>query len=171
MLGKENPMPHCKTDTHRALSADALIGVWALRRYSDVTEGLPPQYPFGDDPEGLLIYTPDGFVSAVLMARNRPNLSGNGFTDGTPDQYTSAGKGFIGYTGRYEMDEVRSLVIHHPLVAFAPNMVGSIQQRLVELEGDVLVLTAEHAQPAGLPVIRSRLEWARVRPVQTGKER
>jgi hypothetical protein len=164
-------MSHRKTDTLKSPIADALVGVWTLRRYSDLTDSLPPQYPFGNDPEGLLIYTPDGFVSAVLMARGRPNLGGNGFTDGTADQYMSAGKGFIGYIGRYEVDEERSIVTHRPVVAFAPNMLGSIQQRFVELEGDVLVLTAEHAQSPDLPAINSRLEWARVRGTQTGEGR
>jgi hypothetical protein len=126
-------MSHCRTDPQRGLIADALIGVWALRTYSEITEGLPHHYPFGNDPEGLLIYTPDGFVSAVLMARDRPNLDGNGFRDGTADQYASAGKSSIGYTGKYEVDEARCIVTHRPLVAFVPNMVGSIQHRRVEL--------------------------------------
>jgi len=155
-------MPHCEDDAQRRPIANALVGVWTLRSYSDIGEGVAPQCPFGDDPEGLLIYTLDGFVSAVLMARGRPNLSGNEFTDGTAAEYASAGKGFIGYTGRYEMDEERSVVTHRPSVAFAPNMVDSFQERLVELNGAVLVLTAEHSQSPGLPTIKSRLEWVRV---------
>jgi ketosteroid isomerase-like protein len=163
-------MSHCKTEVQQGRIAHALIGVWALQSYSDLIEGLPPHYPFGNNPDGLLIYTSDGFVSAVLMARDRPNLGGNGFTDGTADQYASAGKGFIGYTGKYEMDEAQSIVTHRPLAAFAPNMVGSMQQRRVELEGDVLVLIAEHAHSTDLPATKSRLEWARVsgRPDREG---
>ena len=143
--------------------AKALIGVWRLREYSDVTEGVAAHYPFGEDPDGLLIYTPDGFVSALLMSRCRPNVSGNGFRDGTPDQYSAAGKDFIGYTGRYDVDEARLVVTHRPTVAFAPNMIGSVQQRLVDLQGDVLVLTAQHVQAAGLPATQSRLVWVRER--------
>ena len=159
------------TLTRRGPIADALIGVWTLRKYSEVTEGLPPQYPFGHDPEGLLIYTPDGFVSALLMARGRPNLSGSGFAEGTPEEYTSAGKRFIGYSGGYEVDEVRSIVTHRPTVAFAPNMIGSFQHRLVDLAGDVLILTAEHVQPTGLKATKSRLEWTRVKASQPEEER
>jgi hypothetical protein len=160
-----------QTNTRSGTIAEALIGVWRLRQYSDVTEGTPAIYPFGQDPEGLLIYTPEGFVSALLMARGRPNLSGNGFTEGTPDQYTSAGKSFIGYTGRYDVDESKLVVTHRPTVAFAPNMIGSIQQRLVDLQGDVLVLTAEHVQATGLPVPKSRLEWVRVKATERKAER
>jgi hypothetical protein len=41
-------------------------------------------------------------------------------------------------------------------------MVGSLQKRLVDLQGDVLVLTAEHVSAAGVPATQSRLEWVRV---------
>ena len=149
----------------------ALIGVWTLRQYSDITEGQPSRHPFGPNPEGLLIYTADGFVSALLMAPDRPSFGGEGLQDATPDQYTVAGRGFIGYSGVYEVDEALEFVMHRPLVAFAPNMIGSEQKRLVELNGDTLVLTAEHARHAGSPVVTSSLEWFRVKSVQPEAER
>jgi hypothetical protein len=149
-----------KTETQSGPIAEALIGVWRLREYSEGTAAL---FPFGPDPDGLLIYTPDGFVSALLMARGRPNLSGNGFGEGTPAEYASAGKSFIGYTGHYEVDEANLVVTHRPTVAFVPNMIGSVQQRLVDLRGDILVLTAEHVQAGGVPATKSRLEWVRVK--------
>jgi hypothetical protein len=166
-------MSHSRTHTiaQKGPIAAALIGVWTLRKYSDIMEGLPAQHPFGLNPEGLLIYTPDGFVSALLMAPGRPNLSGNGLTDGTPDQYTAAGRSFIGYSGVYEVDEALSVVTHHPLVAFAPNMIGSGQKRLVELNGDVLALTAEHVQPDSVAATKSRLEWVRVKGGQPEEDR
>jgi hypothetical protein len=159
-----------QSQTHTAVQkgpiAATLVGVWALQKYFEVTEGLPPRYPFGLKPEGQLIYTFDGFISAILMDPNRPRLSGNGLTEGTPDEYTAAGQGFIGYSGVYEVDEARSIVTHLPFVAFSPNMVGSHQQRLIEWSGDLLVLTAEHAQVPGQSATKSRLEWARLRAPQ-----
>lgn len=104
-----------------------------------------------------MIYTPDGFVSAALMASGRPGFSGDGLIDGTSQQYTEAGRGFIGYSGVYDVDEAQSFVTHRPLVAFAPNMVNSPQKRFVELKGDVLALTVEQVAPAGPPVAKSRL--------------
>lgn len=149
--------------------ATALIGVWKLRQYTDIMEGLPAQHPFGLNPEGLLIYTADGFVSALLMAPGRPNLTGDGLRDGTPEQYAASGRGFIGYSGIYEVDEILAVVTHRPHVAFAPNMLGSRQKRLVELNEDVLILTTDHAQPAATAGIKSRLEWARVKAEQSGE--
>ena len=107
----------------------------------------------------------------MLMAPDRPKLSGNGLSDGTPDEYIAAGRGFIGYSGVYEVDETCSVVTHRPLVAFSPNMVGSRQQRRVEWSGKLLVLTAEHAPAPGLPSPKSRLEWARLEAGQRQEER
>ena len=51
----------------------ALIGAWQLVRW---TIEYPPSgrvtQPFGADPEGLLVYTADGHMSAVMQRRNRP---------------------------------------------------------------------------------------------------
>jgi hypothetical protein len=55
------------------------------------------------------------------------------------------------------------VVTHRPHVAFAPNMIGSGQRRLVELNGDILVLTADHVQPADSGTAKSILEWVRVK--------
>jgi hypothetical protein len=158
------------TEAQRGPIKATLVGVWTLQKYSAITEGLPPRYPFGLKPHGQLIYTSDGFVSAMLMAPDRPKLSGNSLTDGTPDEYIAAGQGFIGYSGVYEVDEARSVVTHRPLVAFSPNMVASLQQRLVEWSGSLLVLTAEHARAPGLPSTKSRLEWARLEAGQRQEE-
>lgn len=171
------PMRRAMFDTHthtlaqRGKLATMLIGVWTLRRYTDIADGAPPEHPFGLHPAGLLIYTADGFVSALLMAPERPNLGGYGLMEGTPDQYSAAGRGFIGYSGVYEVDETLAVVIHRPLVAFAPNMLASGQSRRVELRREVLVLTAEHAQPVGSATTRSRLEWVRASDGHAEEER
>lgn len=158
------------TPFHDGPLAAALIGVWTLRQYSDVTAGFPSQHPFGLNPEGFLIYTPDGFVSAALMAPDRPKFSGNDFMDGSPAEYIAAARSFIGYTGVYDVDETLSVVTHRPLVAFAPNMIGSFQRRHVALNGDILVLTADHLQSGVSPSTKSLLEWVRVKAGATQDE-
>ena len=54
----------------------ALTGAWQLVGW---TIEYPPSgrvtQPFGADPEGLLVYTADGHMSAVMQRRNRPPLS------------------------------------------------------------------------------------------------
>ncbi len=142
--------------------AARLIGTWRLKSYFEVTPGCAVFHPFGPHPEGLLMYTAEGYVSAQLMAPGRPVLSGVGLTRATPGEFTAAGAGFIGYSGTYVVDEARAVVTHFPVVAFAPNMVGSPQERALELRGDVLVLVARHPKVGNLPQTESHLEWIRV---------
>ena len=51
--------------------ANRLLGVWRLVNYTDEQSGSVDTLPFGPDPQGFLIYTPDGFVSAQLMKTGR----------------------------------------------------------------------------------------------------
>ena len=50
--------------------ASALTGTWRLERWEIVyDDGRPPECPLGEDAEGFLIYTADGYVSASLRVR------------------------------------------------------------------------------------------------------
>ena len=44
--------------------ANRLLGVWSLVNYADEQSDREDTLPFGPDPQGFLIYTADGFVSA-----------------------------------------------------------------------------------------------------------
>ena len=45
--------------------ARALPGAWTLERWEiRYADGRPPGFPFGEAATGLLLYTPDGWMSA-----------------------------------------------------------------------------------------------------------
>jgi hypothetical protein len=143
--------------------ASQLIGVWTLVAYTDQQEGHPDTHPFGPKPEGFLIYTPDGFVSAQLMKPGRSLFQARDWRQGTPEEYTEAGSGYIAYCGIYEVDEANQTVTHIPSVALVPNLIHSRQLRIIELNGDRLTLrTPGAALGHGAPLI-SRLEWKRAK--------
>jgi hypothetical protein len=157
-------MPNLATSTSKKpirLIAPALVGVWTLDAYTEMQEGFPDVQPFGPRPEGLLIYTPDGFVSAQLMKPGRPLLSSGEWNAGAPEEYREIGRDYIGYCGHYQVDEDHTMVIHLPTVALVPNLIAQKQPRHVELSGDRLILTASHTRSDGAS-ISSRLEWSRI---------
>src|SRR6185312_585937 len=50
---------------------DQLIGVWELVSYVEKPlNGAPPSYPMGERPMGIIMYTPDEYMSAQLMRSN-----------------------------------------------------------------------------------------------------
>ena len=59
--------------------------------YTDEQEGSEDSFPFGSEPEGFLIYTRGGFVSAQLMKPGRSLFQSHNWRRGTPDEYQQAG--------------------------------------------------------------------------------
>jgi hypothetical protein len=144
--------------------ARRLVGVWKLANYTDEQSGRDDAQPFGPDPQGFLIYTLDGFVSAQLMRPGRPAFHSSDWHNGTPEEYQASGSGYIAYCGTYEVDEEKAAVTHIPSVSLLPNLIGGRQCRTIELEGDRLVLKATGAPVAGGIFVTSRLEWKRITP-------
>ena len=139
--------------------ANRLVGVWRLTDYTDEHKDPDDTQPFGPNPQGFLIYTADGFVSAQLMKPGRPAFHSADWHHGTQQEYEASGSGYIAYCGTYEVDEEKATVTHIPSVSLLPNLIDGRQCRSIELQGDRLVLRAAGAPVAGGLDVISRLEW------------
>jgi len=140
--------------------ASRLVGVWRLVGYTEEREGREDRFPFGPRPEGFLIYTREGFVSAQLMKRGRARFKSHDWHRGTLDEYREAGSGYIAYCGVYEVDEEKETVTHIPSVALLPNLIDGKQVRSVALSGERLTLRTTSTGDNGVS-ITSRLDWQR----------
>jgi hypothetical protein len=138
-----------------------LIGSWSLESYTDTAEGAGAELPFGVNPIGLLIYTPDGFMSAQLMSLSRSPLRANDLNAKTESDSQQKSDAFIGYSGEYFFDEVTATVSHTPSVSFVPALIGQRLQRQVKLDGDRLTLTVTTPQIRGNS-IKSSLCWLKL---------
>jgi hypothetical protein len=142
----------------RSSFANQLAGVWTLVTYTDEHQGREDTHPFGSQPQGFLIYTGDGFVSAQLMKPGRAAFQSADWHQATPEEYQESGSGYIAYCGTYEVDEEKAIVTHIPSVSLLPNLILGRQSRLIDLHGDRLIL-----RTVGTPAT-SRLEWKRATP-------
>jgi Lipocalin-like domain len=142
------------------LDASDLIGTWALESwtigYSDRDELT---LPFGEEPEGLLLYTPDGWMSASVSRPDRRRFP----DDQSPRNVSQAQKAeayasYFHYAGRYRV--VEGDVIHFVSQSLNPNFPGSRQLRHAELDGQTLVLSGKD-EVAGVTRFHS-LVWHRV---------
>ena len=98
-------------------------------------------HPFGPDPQGFLMYSAEGLMTAVLMASGRPNLAMDlllGTSTATDAETVAAFHSAYGFAGTYEIEG--SVITHQLLVSTVQNWVGTSQVRPFELEGDVLAL-------------------------------
>jgi Lipocalin-like domain len=98
-------------------------------------------YPFGHDPQGFLMYSAEGLMTAVLMASDRPTLAMDlleGTSTATDAETADAFRSAYGFAGTFEV--AASEVTHLILVSTVPNWVGTTQVRPFELTGDLLTL-------------------------------
>ena len=139
---------------------DQIRGAWQLVSYAvQDTQGGPVTHPLGPDAQVLIIYTHDGYMSAQLMRRDRPNYDQPDTGGGTAEQAAAAAVGYLAYSGPYVVDEDTAIVHHDVAVSLMPNWLGTVQLRRSALTGDRLTLIAE--APAGGATVRSTLVWSR----------
>ncbi|CAN5584425.1 hypothetical protein BH11ACT6_BH11ACT6_12840 [soil metagenome] len=144
---------------------DRLIGAWELVTYTEqeLPDG-PLAYPHGEDPLGLIMYTPDGYMSAQIETRNRPPYDRPAAAGGTAEQRATAAAGYLAYSGPYFVDEYTGNIRHHVAISLLPNWIDSIQVRRSRLIGDQLVLSAEGRSPDSSGDVLSTLHWTRAHP-------
>ena len=138
----------------------ALIGAWQLVNW---TIEYPPSdrvtQPFGADPEGLLIYTADGHMSAVMQRRNRPRLSRADPHAVTDAEKAAAFATYFHYSGAWSVSNGN--VIHDVRHAMNPNLIGTRQVRSVALDRDSLELGAVEQLETPGTSRRHRILWRR----------
>lgn len=118
-----------------------LVGAWLLESYqSRLLDGADVQYPLGSDAIGILMYTSDGYMSAQIMRNDRPRFEDDDLQQAEQYEFASAAASYLAYSGPYTVTKDGSQVHHHLTASLFPNWVGSVQARVVTLEGDRLEL-------------------------------
>jgi hypothetical protein len=139
-----------------------LIGAWELVSYVEKpVDGSAPFYPFSENPRGIIMYTPDGFMSAKLChPERRPFASGDWFK-GTPEEYEAEASTYVSYTGPFEVNEEKQTLTHSMFISLFPNWIGQTQPRVVNIEGDFLNLSTASPIQSGGKTVNSFLQWKR----------
>src|ERR1700741_2466911 len=138
-----------------------LIGAWTLQSYeAHSIDGSTVTYPLGTHPQGIIMYTPDGYMSAQLMRSDRPQLSGGDRHPDNPHELASAASGYLSYSGPYTVvgDD---LIAHHIAISLLPNWIGGIQYRTAHLHGSTLELSPPDPILIGGQHLKARLIWHR----------
>jgi hypothetical protein len=81
------------------IKKEQLIGAWTLERYTvqDVESG-EVSYPMGQNPEGPILYTADGYMSAQLSSGERNLFESGDIFGGSANEYVKAGRSYIAYS-------------------------------------------------------------------------
>ncbi len=125
------------------ISKEQLSGTWELESWTiGYADRDDFSYPYGEDPQGLLLYTEDGWMSASICRAGRALLPDDVSFRALPEGARAAAfSSYFHYAGRYRV--VDGDVIHTVTQSLNPNMVGTQQLRHTELDGQTLVLSGK----------------------------
>ena len=141
-----------------------LIGTWGLISYSLEDPTGAVHFPFDRDATGFLMYSPDGYMSAQMMAQKRANYLSGDIHNGKPEEMSSAANGYLAYSGPFYVDEPTQEVTHMMSVSLLPNWIGQLQSRILTVEDDYLLMTSDARLTQGR-VGQPRIEWRRTQPI------
>jgi hypothetical protein len=128
-----------------------IIGAWHLvDTYTDNPDGTRVQHQ-GPAPMGIIMYTADGYMSAITRWGTRPFPAQNASDADKARMFDT----YLSYAGRWSLDGNK--VIHHTEHALNENWVGMDRPREIDFQGDRMVLNG----PAGDGVSQATIIWQR----------
>ena len=116
--------------------ADQFTGTWRLLACEGLWSDGRITRPYGENPEGQLMYDGKGRFAGQMMARERPAFATGNLLKGSDAEVRAAFEGYVAYYGNYTINEADSLMIHDVEGSFFPNWLGDRQIRKYEFTED-----------------------------------
>ena len=123
------------------MTENQFLGTWRLVSFEVRSAGDKVYYPWGENPDGYIMYTPQGYMSVSMMASGRPVFEARDLPKGTEQEKVAAADKYISYAGKFEVRGNK--VYHHVDVSLFPNWVGGDQVRNFRFEDNRLLLSTD----------------------------
>jgi len=125
------------SSTANAECKDSVVGTWKLVSNTATSDkGDVNKAVLGQNPSGLLTYTADGRMMAIISDDGRKPLSIADRVAAPAEERAQAYSTFMAYAGRYAF--TCDKVVTHVEVASLQNWVNTDQTRFVHIEGNRL---------------------------------
>jgi len=141
-------------------AAELIVGSWRLVSWVEMdTESKSAHNVFGDNPTGMITYTPDGRMSVFIIDPKRTKPAGPKTTDA---EAVELYRTIIAYSGSYSIDGNK--VTHKIEVSWNQAWTGTNQQRFVEVKDNQLTIkTPPIISPVSGKESIHTLVWERVK--------
>ncbi len=163
--GNANP-PHNETTQYGftpmgAVDPSPFVGVWKLVSVTATnTDGTRNDAPWGSTPKGTIVYTREGWMTAVINYGGRKPLSTTDRFRAAAEEKAAAYETSFSYAGRYEIKDDK--VVHHVEIASVENWVKTDLIRNFRLQGNRLVLLTPPLPSQQGKAANVELTWERV---------
>lgn len=138
-----------------------LVGTWTLVSWVRNHSDGKTEYPLGEKPVGLLVYTLDNQMIVQMLARERPQIDSGDPLGGTTDERATAYSSCLAYFGTYKIVGA-SEVKHFIESSLYPNWSGEASVRNVEIQDNHLILSTNPTTGSddGVSVV-NKMSWLR----------
>lgn len=125
-----------------------LIGTWTLIESRTELRDKPTDDPFilytiGQDAQGTLIFSADGYVATQLMRPGARKWESDNLLAGTTEELADTARHFLAYAGTFDVGarEDGEIVLYLKLdLSSFPNWLGDRQERTLTFKDGVLTL-------------------------------
>lgn len=139
-----------------------LLGAWMLISVETQLPNGDIVRAFGDNPQGLIVYTESGHMTAQLNMPDRPIIASNDQQTATEEEASLSFKTYIAYHGTYGLDPENSRVLHHVEGSMFRNWEGDAQERFYEINGNRVTLRTPPVQWGELGTVVTELVWEKL---------
>lgn len=84
---------------------EQIVGVWTLVSWVQTRSDGTKNYRFGNNPQGVNMFSPNGRFSIIIVQADLPKISWNDPMKPTADEAQAIVRGSIAYYGTYSIDE------------------------------------------------------------------
>jgi len=135
------------------------VGAWSLSAVENINPDSSKTLPYGENPQGLLVFEPNGDYAIQILKVERPKVATNDKNKATPEENAALVKGSNSHFGKYSVDEAKHIITFKVGHAFYPNWEGTVQERSYTLENNVLRYVVTHTTNGG--AITAVVVWKR----------
>ncbi len=114
------------------------IGVWSLMVVENINPDGSKTLPYGEHPQGMLVFEPNGDYAIQILKADRPKVAANNKNKPTAEENAALVQGNNSHFGTYSVDEEKHMIAFKVEHAFYPNWEGVVQERSYVLENNVL---------------------------------
>jgi hypothetical protein len=143
-----------------AAHSGSIVGTWVLTAADKLLPDGTRTTDFGDNPHGLVIFTPDGHYSVEIFRAARSKFSPDDRAKVSAEEYKDVLLSMSVHFGRYTVDPAKHAISFQIDRASWPNWDDTVQVRAYELKGDELSWKVAPRPGGSIPITVLRRVFA-----------
>ena len=133
-------------------------GAWSLVSVENTNPDNSKTFPYGEAPQGLLVFEQNGDYAVQIMNAARPKVASNNKNTATPEENAALVQGNNSHFGKFLIDEKNHTITYQVEHAFFPNWEGRELKSFYTLTGDLLRIFSKNTTNGGASAI---VTWKR----------